>query len=445
VTLQVAFAIMPFGRKPTGIHGTGAPAEIDFDALWDKVYVPVLAAMDYLPVRADRDIGALIISQMLQRLAMADLVVADLTLPNANVYYEVGVRHAARRSGCVLTSAEWTKPLFDLAQMRQLRYPLPEGNIDDTTASAAVAALRGGLAELTEGKSPVFDALPGYPAQVDPGRASAFADIVVRLSEFQARTRSARAAPVGDRRELVEALVAEYGSGPNVSDSVALELLLLLRDCVGWKDVVAFVASLPERVQRHPVVREQQYLAMSEAGDNAPAVGLLEQLIAEEGESSERRGLLGGRYKRLYEKAGDDRSRRRYLDKAIEQYELGMMADLNAYYPSSNLPRLYRARGDAGDEEKAVLAAAAALAACRRAMALGADDGWLKATLLGAAFDAGDVAEAERLLPEIRRADPVEWQLHSTVVDLRLSVAQQVDAGVATQLSRLLTQLEALV
>ena len=82
-------------------------------------------------MRADRDVGALIISEMIQRLALADLVVADVSLPNANVYYEIGVRHAAKRVGCVLIAADWAKPVFDLGQIRQLRFPLPDGTIGD--------------------------------------------------------------------------------------------------------------------------------------------------------------------------------------------------------------------------------------------------------------------------------------------------------------------------
>src|SRR5919198_3030536 len=118
----IAFMVMPFGRKPTGRTEKKVPAEIDFDALWDRVYQPVLEdGLGYRAVRADRDVGALIITQMIQRLAIADLVVADITLPNANVYYEVGIRHAAMQRGCVLVSADWARPVFDLAQMRQLR------------------------------------------------------------------------------------------------------------------------------------------------------------------------------------------------------------------------------------------------------------------------------------------------------------------------------------
>ena len=182
---------------------------------------------------------------------------------------------------------------------------------------------------------------------------------------------------------------------------------------------------------------------MAQAGD-PKGVGLLEGLADEE-ETSERRGLVGGRYKKLWATATDGRDRSRYLDKAIEQYELGMKADLNAYYPSSNLPRLYRCRGDEGDEHKAEVAAVTALAACRRAFDRGADDGWLKATLLGAAFDAGDVVEAKRLAREVQGSDPADWQLQSTIADLRLSVQQQVDPQTTDQLQAVLDKLEALV
>ena len=99
----IAFMVMPFGRKPVGRSEADVPAEVDFDLLWFRVYRPVLADLGYRPVRADADMGSLIITEMIQRLVLGDIVVADLTLPNANVYYEVGVRQAARETGCILT------------------------------------------------------------------------------------------------------------------------------------------------------------------------------------------------------------------------------------------------------------------------------------------------------------------------------------------------------
>jgi hypothetical protein len=80
---------------------------------------------------------------MLERLYFADLVLADMTIANSNVYYEVGIRHAAQRTGCVLLAADWSKQLFDVAQMRTVRYPLPEGNITDDTAAGLQAKSQG--------------------------------------------------------------------------------------------------------------------------------------------------------------------------------------------------------------------------------------------------------------------------------------------------------------
>ena len=110
--MPVCFMIMPYGRKATLAEAGRGPAEIDFNALWDRGYVPTIKALGYEPVRADQDTGGLIISQMLERLYFADLVLADMTIPNGNVYYEVGIRHAAQRAGCVLLAADWSKQLF---------------------------------------------------------------------------------------------------------------------------------------------------------------------------------------------------------------------------------------------------------------------------------------------------------------------------------------------
>lgn len=81
----VAFMVMPFNRKPTGRSETDVPEVVDFDALWDRVFMPVLTDAGYQPVRADQDIGGLIIAEMIQRLTVADVVVADVTLPNADL------------------------------------------------------------------------------------------------------------------------------------------------------------------------------------------------------------------------------------------------------------------------------------------------------------------------------------------------------------------------
>jgi hypothetical protein len=168
---KVCFMVMPYGRKPTQAEAGKGPAQIDFNALWDRCYVPVIEALDYQPVRADQDAGALIITQMLERLYFADLVMADMTIANGNVYYEVGIRHAAKKTGCVMFAADWSQQLFDVAQMRTIRYPLPEGEISEATATAFQTAIKDKIRGLAGGGSPVHLAIPGYPTAVDPRAA----------------------------------------------------------------------------------------------------------------------------------------------------------------------------------------------------------------------------------------------------------------------------------
>lgn len=126
----VCYMVMPFRRKKVDEPlPPNAPAEINFDALWERAYWPAIEALGYLPMRADFDPSSAIVKAMLERIAFADLVLADVTLGNGNVYYEIGIRHVARDTNCVLIAAEWSRPLFDLSQIASVRFPLADGEI----------------------------------------------------------------------------------------------------------------------------------------------------------------------------------------------------------------------------------------------------------------------------------------------------------------------------
>jgi tetratricopeptide (TPR) repeat protein len=438
--------IMPYGTKPTQQPaGGGAPDKVDFDVLWDTALRPGIEAAGYDPVRADQDIGASIIKEMIERLAGSDLVVADLSIPNGNVYYEIGVRHAAVQRGCVLVSAAWATPLFDVAQMRQIRYPLPAEKIDDVSAAEVKRLLQNGIPQLAQGDSPVWEALPGYPP-IDRNRASSFRDALRELSAFQASVTAARVSGTKeDRRTRALALRDQYaGTGP-LQSIVALDLLYLLRDCADWQTLLDFIDTglQPRSLAELSVVREQRALALSKLGRHEEAIGLLQELVKET-DTSERRGLLGGRYKALYEAATDPSAKARYLDSAIEEYERGMRLDLNDYYPSSNLPSLYLTRNDDGDTDLAAVAGAVTMVACQRAEARNADDPWLKPTLIVAAFNAGDVATARALAKRIRREGAVDWQLGTALVDMQRALGFH-DGAVNDGLSAILADLRSLV
>ena len=436
----ICFMVMPFGVKPTGIADGSAPPEIDFDRLWEMVLRPAITELDYEAVRADEDLGPLIIKDMLERLTLADLVVADLTIPNGNVYYEIGIRHGTNKPGCVLVSADWSKTLFDAAQMRQIRYKLPHKSISDDDAKAAMDVLKGGIASLLEFPSPLNEI--GFP-NLDPKRSAAFRSFIESLSKFQALVTAARAAEGEDRQKRIEDLLASHGAGRSIVPAIAIELLNLTYDNFPFDRSIAFIDSLPKAIRDLPLVKERRALAQSKVGDHLAAIGELQALIAMAGDSSERQGLLGGRYKKLAyeaEEANNESARRRYLDKAIEHYERGMMLDLNDFFPASNLPVLLKTRGSPGDVERASAINSLVQIACEAVAMRKVDNEWTKATLLCAAFYDGDVTKAEGLAAAIQREAPAVWKHKATMGTLERIVGLTTDDRIKSGLNEILAR-----
>jgi hypothetical protein len=439
--MALCFMIMPYGRRATQVEpSSDAPGEIDFNALWDKAFAPTIQSLGYDPVRADQDTGALIINQMIERLYFADLVLADLTIPNGNVYYEVGVRHAAKKTGCVLLAADWSKQLFDVAQMRTVRYPLSDGNVGKPAAEAVINAITKEIEKRRDGVSPVHSSIKGYPYEVDEAAASTMKDVMAATAAFQGETRAARVLPGPARMARAKELVAQYWKPP-FTPPIALALLLLMKDSAenasDWNWITDFIGRLPADVAEQEEVRELNAFALANAGKPIDAIAKLEALI-QSTPTPERLGLLGGRYKRLYGGAATAADQTQYLAKSIEAYERGMELDLNQYYCSSNLPRLYKVRKRRGDDERALSVSKIVIAACERAKKLGVADEWLRPTLLGTAFDSGDADKAEELAMDILAEGPAQWKLDTTLADLKASVAQVEDKDRRDRLAAIL-------
>ena len=152
-----AFIIRPFGTKN----------DINFNEVEEKLIDPALNRLDIsgrttMEIRRQGNIRL----DMFQRLLTADVVVADISIQNANVYYELGVRHALRgkhtfmirASGADLKTDEVP---FDLKTDRYLTY-------DGKNPAASVDDLFQGLKQTLNAKqqdSPVFQMLPDLDEQ----------------------------------------------------------------------------------------------------------------------------------------------------------------------------------------------------------------------------------------------------------------------------------------
>jgi len=134
-----------------------------------------------------------------------------------------------------INAADWAQPVFDLQQMRRLRYPLTDGDCGRKAAAVSRKVLRTELPPLIAGESPVFGAVPGYPDKINPARITAFEDLVDLLSQFETEvTRINNTVDHEVRRQRTLALLQSHGSRTTVREAVVLELIRLTRDNVGW-------------------------------------------------------------------------------------------------------------------------------------------------------------------------------------------------------------------
>ena len=91
----LCFVLMPFGKKPDA-----GGSVVDFDAVHRELIAPAIEEAGLEPLRAEEEMtGGIIHKPMFERLILCEYAVADLTTANANVFYELGVRHAVRPFG----------------------------------------------------------------------------------------------------------------------------------------------------------------------------------------------------------------------------------------------------------------------------------------------------------------------------------------------------------
>jgi hypothetical protein len=217
---QIAFMVMPFRKRPIPDPPPGAPGEVDFDALWDRALRPALEQAGFLAVRADAETSTVILKDMLERLKFSDLVLADTTLPNGNVYYEIGIRHAAQQVGCIQIGAGWSRRLFDIEQVRTVPYPLVDGSIPEAEAAAISELVRNAVQKFRYSKTPFFELVTTEAA------SSVFREQLQAMSDFQADVRKVRLeSDPNKRRSRTSELLEQYRASSAQLPEVAFELL----------------------------------------------------------------------------------------------------------------------------------------------------------------------------------------------------------------------------
>lgn len=405
----LCFVLMPFGSKAGADGGS-----IDFDSVYRELIAPAVEAAGLEPLRADQElIGGTIHKPMYERLVLADYAIADLTTANANVFYELGVRHAVRPYSTVLISANTNRVPFDLAPDRVLAYSLSGGRpaAPEAGAETLTAALE--AARKCHVDSPIFQLLHGYP-DIDRLKTDSFREQAAYSSRAKARLEQARR----EGADAVRAVRDDLGDLADVEAGVAVDLLLSFRATEAWEEMIAVVESMSEPLQRTVLVREQLGFALNRAGRSEEAEHVLKEVLKEHGDSSETLGLLGRVYKDRWE-AARERSpieARGQLESAISAYRRGFETDWRDAYPGVNAVTLMEIREPGGAAQAALLPVVAY--ANRRRIEGGQADYWDHATELELAVIGRDREVAERAAAAALAAVRESWEPKSTLGNL---------------------------
>jgi tetratricopeptide (TPR) repeat protein len=160
------------GRKAFIVRPFGTKSGINFDSVQQLMIAPAFAACEIDGGTTEPFMQAgNIRADMFQQLLVADIVVADISIHNANVFYELGVRQALQPQKTFLIRAKSKKDPkdrgpeddvpFDLKTDRYLQY---DADSPADTVDALVQGLRQTIAS-EQADSPVFQMLPELVAQ----------------------------------------------------------------------------------------------------------------------------------------------------------------------------------------------------------------------------------------------------------------------------------------
>ncbi|MYS23601.1 hypothetical protein GA0115240_15425 [Streptomyces sp. DvalAA-14] len=187
--MTTCFVIAPIGNE----HAPDRSAELlAFEEnleIYEKVILPACAKHGIVPVRADgiADSGE-ITEQICRHLLQDDIVIADLTGGNANVTYELGIRHLTGKP--IIHIGEHGQLPFDLSQIRTIMFKRSRSGLVRARRDLETAlegALHNGFEPLTPAR--ILFGLPAAPppaaveAEPDDPEAPGLFDRFARVEE----------------------------------------------------------------------------------------------------------------------------------------------------------------------------------------------------------------------------------------------------------------------
>src|SRR5262245_21114352 len=236
---QICFVIMPFGKKKVGDQ------EVNFDFIYDNVFAPAIEATQlpeagagYLtPKRTDKDFFTGDISQeMFEYLEYSRFALADISGLNANVFYELGVRHRAHEAGTAVFRQAGAPVPFDINTIKAFDYDYqPAANVpksQELITRVLAESLRYNRLD-----SPVQKALLAQRGRAAKAPAGQGIDDLLRVAENAIRGQ--------EWAKAIDAYRAAVALDPG-NHGLRLRLGLFLKDRGRWADALQEFTSASE-------------------------------------------------------------------------------------------------------------------------------------------------------------------------------------------------------
>lgn len=341
-----AFIVMPFGKKKGG-DGSW----YDFNAIYKQMIKPALEEAGFEPFRADEETASGdILTDMFQELLLADLVLCDLSIDNANAFYELGIRHAFRKRGVMHIQAGRAYMPFDIFNVRTLPYHITSDGVPDPAFLKNDIQAISRMAKDTWASdrdaihSPIYNLLSGLQ---EPDRKSLRTPLATgfwrEYNEWKQRvTVAQRQKRIGDilllTEEIRNPLIKEeaIGEAGNALANLGRNELSLAQYRKGL-----------EVNSGNVDFRRKEAFHLNRMGRVDEAIVKLEALLVDFPNDSEAIAYLGRIYKEMWAiswKNIKSKSKRlkaafdayHWLIKSVDTYLKGYRIDLNNYYPGVN-------------------------------------------------------------------------------------------------------------
>jgi tetratricopeptide (TPR) repeat protein len=400
------------------------------------------------PIRADEEkAGGFIHKPMYERLLLCEYAVADLSIGNANVFYELGIRHAVKPHTTISIFESAARLPFDLAPLRTLPYSFKDDVVDNLDEMIAVLTDR--LRQARQNAftdSPIEQLVEGYKyPDLDPliPLTEAFRDRMTRNEGLKKQMRAivkdweplnrqfcqatAEQQPaIAAQMDAVIARLVQIQDSLNIGDEdydVIVSMQVAFRAMSAFGRMVALHEheAYPADIKEAVIAQQQYAFALNRVGRRDDSQAVLEGLIEKYGADAETLGLLGRIYKERWQEAvrdGKNLAAKAQLNKAIETYKAGYDNDPRNYYPGINALTLMYVRDN---QDKAVQSLLPVIKfTAQRSADLLPQDYWAKATLLELAVLENDPDGAVAAVEDMITLHPESWMKQSTLQNIDL-------------------------